>query len=89
METESPIKGGILNTATFRVDRVEGDHVHCTLFMNGASCGNLCFRVGEYQVFGAALLMGAEASGNHLAVYSDDAVFVKWARAQGVDEEEA
>ena len=65
-----------------RVDAVGGEHVHCTLFMNGGNCGTLCFRVGEYQLFGAALLMGADKTQGQLEAKSDDRVFKKWAKAK-------
>jgi hypothetical protein len=65
-----------------RVDEVAGDHVRCTLFMNRANCGDLCFRVGEYQLFGAALLMGADRTQGQLEAKSDDRVFKKWAKAK-------
>jgi len=29
----------------------QGVHVHCRVFMNGANCGNLCFRVEEFEDF--------------------------------------
>jgi len=65
-----------------RVDRVEGEHVWCTLFMNRGNCGNLCLRVGEYQLLGAALLMGADRTQGQLEAKSDDRVFKKWAKAE-------
>jgi hypothetical protein len=42
-----------------------GDHVHQKVFMGPdkdhlACCGDLCMRIGEWQVFGAAVLLGAE-----------------------------
>lgn len=28
---------------------VRGNHVHVTVFMNGANCGKLCFRHDEFE----------------------------------------
>jgi hypothetical protein len=42
-----------------RFDSWEGRHVRCTLFANGANCGQLCFEAGEYTVFVAAFFIGA------------------------------
>ena len=58
-----------------RVTHVNDEHVRCSLFMNGALCGQLCFRVGEYQIFGAALGLGAERTNGHLECDHDDEKF--------------
>ena len=63
-----------------RVDSANNEHIHCTLFMNGASCGTLCFRVGEYQLFTTALLMGAQQTRGQLLDQSDKHIFTEWAR---------
>ena len=31
--------------------RTEGIHIHCRVFMNGANCGTLVFRVEEFEDF--------------------------------------
>lgn len=43
-----------------------GEHVHCTVFMDHAdgtyaNLGTLIMRVGEYQLFGAALFAARDA----------------------------
>lgn len=43
-----------------RLDDVTPEHIHETVFINGANCGQLCFRHGEYQTFVAALMLGAK-----------------------------
>ena len=65
-----------------RVDAVAGQHVHCTLFMDGgggsyASCGTLTFRVGEYQLFGAALGLGCRLTDGALVFEGDERAFVE------------
>lgn len=42
-----------------RVDDANPAHVRCTLFANGANCGQLTMRPNEYSAFGRALLVGA------------------------------
>jgi hypothetical protein len=29
--------------------KIQGGHVHVRVFMNGAKCGDLCFRVEEFE----------------------------------------
>lgn len=29
--------------------KIQGGHVHVRVFMNGAKCGDLCFRVDEFE----------------------------------------
>lgn len=50
-----------------------GEHIHDTIFMGEqegslASVGKLIMRMGEWQIFGAALLLGAERTKGHLTV---------------------
>jgi len=71
-------------TVNLHVTFVGGEHVRCSLFMNGALCGRLTFRIGEYQIFGAALLMGSRLTKGHLEDVSDDSVFKKWAEENAV-----
>lgn len=58
----------------------EGDHVHTRLYMGEdkdhlALCGALTFRVGEWQLFGAALRLGADRTQGHLEIVAwEDAV---------------
>ncbi|MFH1634072.1 MAG: hypothetical protein ABIG63_08685 [Chloroflexota bacterium] len=66
-----------------RVDSVEGEHVHLKLFCGEqegslGKCGELIMRIGEYQLFGAALTLGASLSGGHLTMIHDDVKFRKW-----------
>jgi hypothetical protein len=62
-----------------RVESVDGEHVFCTLFMNGANCGRLVLRIGEYQILAAALLLGSVQTKGHLVDESDDSRFKAWA----------
>ena len=48
--------------------------------MNSAMCGHLTFRIGEYQVLGAAILLGVERMKGHLTDESDDSVFIAWTK---------
>lgn len=53
-----------------------GAHVHVDLFIGPdadhlALSGRLVFRVGEWQLFGAALLLGVDHMRNHLEVLVD------------------
>lgn len=70
-----------------RVDSWHGDHVRFTVFMQGASCGQLCARVGEYQLFTTAVLMGAEKIPDLYAEH-DDREFSKIAEKRAKEEEE-
>ena len=43
-----------------------GDHIHCSVFMGPegetlANCGELTFRIGEWQLFGALLSLGYDS----------------------------
>lgn len=62
-------------TVNLRVDSANSMHVHCSLFMNGALCGYLTFRVGDYQIFAALLGIGADHTNGQLRVQNDDRVF--------------
>jgi hypothetical protein len=71
-------------TVNLRVDSVVGQTVHCSLFMDEWLNGTLTFRIGEYQIFGAALLMGSKLTKGHLSDTSDDSIFKKWAGENAV-----
>ena len=50
-----------------------GEHIHDTIFMGEqegslASVGKLVMRIGEWQIFGATLLLGAKSTGGQLIV---------------------
>jgi hypothetical protein len=68
-----------------RVDHVDAEHVHVSLFVGPsdgtiALSGRLVLRTGEYQVWSAALTLGAKEMGfDHLIVEHDDTKFVEWA----------
>ena len=56
-----------------------GDHVHETIFAGPEenetfhNCGTLVFGVGEWQLFGAALMLGArQTQGNLRVVFEGD-----------------
>jgi hypothetical protein len=51
-------------TFNLRIDSQNSEHVHFTLFANGASCGRLCMRVREYQRLCAVLLIGGRRHGH-------------------------
>ena len=70
-----------------RCDSVQGDHVRCTLFMNGAKCGDLVFRIGEYQIFGAALGLGVELTHGQAVLEPENDVFRKWAEERAAKED--
>ncbi len=54
-----------------------GDHIHGRVFV-GADCdhlalaGKLTFRIGEWQLFGAALLLGAKQMQGYLTIECPD-----------------
>lgn len=53
-----------------------GEHVHVTVFMGPdadhlANCGKVILRIGEWQLFGACVLLGADHMGQHLNVVSE------------------
>jgi hypothetical protein len=54
-----------------RLDHVNSSHIHQTVFFNGANCGTLNLRHGEYQILGAALLLGSEQMKDHLKLEID------------------
>ena len=41
-----------------QVNKSNPEHVHCTLFANGANCGQLTLTPEEYSAFGRVLLLG-------------------------------
>lgn len=49
----------VIHRINIRLDRADSQHTHCTLFMNGASCGKLIFRNEEYEVFVKCITLGA------------------------------
>lgn len=55
-----------------RLDSVTPEHIRQTVFFEGANCGTLCMRHGEYQLFGVALKMGADRMQGHLIIEIDD-----------------
>lgn len=65
-------------TVNLRVDYVNDQHVHCSLFMNGVNCGKLIFRTGEYQIFTAAIGLGCKQTNGHLIDKSDEEIFLKY-----------
>ena len=54
-----------------RLDRVTPMHITESIFMDGRFCGQLTFDHGEYQLFGAALLLGSERMQGNLTVEVD------------------
>lgn len=55
----------------------KGDHIHAQVFMGPdrdhlACNGDLVFTVGEWQIFVASLLLGADRTQGHLTVEVDD-----------------
>ena len=54
-----------------RLDHVTPVHIIQTVFVDGANCGTLTLDVGQYQTFGAALLLGAAQMRGHLIVEID------------------
>lgn len=58
------------------VSEAKGTHVHERVFVGVdehhlALAGTLVFRIGEAQLFGTALLLGAEQMHGHLTVWTD------------------
>lgn len=59
-----------------RAKRLHGDIVEDTIFVGEKghtlqNVGNLTFHLGEWQLFGAALMMGAKQTGGDLEVIPD------------------
>ncbi len=57
--------------------QILGNHVHARVFMGPdgdhlALSGQLVFTIGEWQLFGAALLLGAERTQQQLIAILDD-----------------
>lgn len=55
----------------------KGDHIHTRVFIGEdvdhlALAGRLVFKVGEWQMFGAALLLGAQQTKGRLVVQHPD-----------------
>lgn len=66
-----------MTSIRLRVDRADDRHVHLSVFVGPAGCtranaGKLCMSPGEYQILGAALLLGAQATNGHLVAECDD-----------------
>lgn len=54
-----------------------GSHIRIRVFMGEdkdhlALCGNLTFRVGEWQLFAAALRLGSQWTQGHLSLIVED-----------------
>lgn len=49
----------------------DDDYIHETMIIDGREVGQLKLRIGEYQLFGAALGMGADQTRGHLKVTND------------------
>lgn len=43
-----------------RLDTINEVHSHCTIFMNGANCGKLTFRLHEYRHFVECIMLGSQ-----------------------------
>ncbi len=54
-----------------RLDHVDNSHIRETLFFDGANAGSLTMDHGQYQVFGAALLLGAKQMHGDLKIEID------------------
>ena len=54
-----------------RLDSITPKHIVQTLFIDGRNCGTIVLDHGEYQLFGAALLLGAQQMKGHLVVEID------------------
>jgi hypothetical protein len=72
-----------------RVDRVTADHVHETWFAGPASgtlakIGCLCTTIGEYQIIGVALRLGAKHTMGALVVESDDRLFIEFTERESL-----
>lgn len=78
-----------------RVDAVTGEHVHLSLFAGQdtermAGIGSLCVNIGEYQMLGLVLTVGAEeisrrGFGGGMTVEHDDAIFRAYRVKSGGD----
>lgn len=60
------------NQFHLRFDSQSGSHVRATLFANGANCGQLCLRYGEWQILSATLLLGATRTNGHVVIEIDN-----------------
>ena len=54
-----------------RLDRVTPTHIYETVFFDGANCGQLVLRHGEYQLLGACILLGADRMRKDLLIEID------------------
>lgn len=66
-----------------RVDLVVGPHVHCSLFVAGASCGKLIFGIEEYNLIELAMRRGIRHPDSNLLNKFDAEVYVEWIEQQG------
>lgn len=71
-----------MRTLKIRVDGADQRHVKITLFMGHqgrtlANVGSLTMTVGEYQIFGACMSIGAGQSAGQLVVSFDDEKFLR------------
>jgi len=56
-------------------DEDEDDYIVETLIVDGREAGTIRLRIGEYQLFGAALGMGADMTQGQLKVTHDPIAF--------------
>ena len=75
-------------TLKLRVDKVVGDQVHETWFIGVdkdhlQNAGRIIYQVGEYQIIGAALLLGIDivnANFRRIEFINDDQKYTEWSK---------
>lgn len=78
-----------------RIDNINPRHVHVSVFSdesvtnNGvfAHLGRLIMTVGEYQIFGCALGLGAKQMRGHFELMPEDPKFKEWAKKEARKDE--
>lgn len=73
------------NRIKLRVDNVNSQHLHVTVFTGIntlANAGQLCLSTNEWPLIGAALVMGAEQTKGHLVVEFDEQRYLDYTKTQ-------
>jgi len=73
-----------------RIDHIDSSHVHCTFFSDNsvtndktfANLGKLIMDIGEYQLFGCALGLGAERMKGRFILEPEDPKFKEWSEKE-------
>ena len=79
-----------------RIDQINSQHVHLSVFSDPsitndgtfAYLGKLIMTIGEYQLFGCTLLLGAMQTSQRFVLMPEDSKFREWVDKEAVRDEQ-